>query len=91
MGLQLARGASVLPARMLDPGLPDVQRFVVDVVLEVVDKYDVDGVHLDYVRYPSRRFGYHPESIGRFVEEHGFDPLVLRARCRGVHRRVRPG
>lgn len=66
-----------VPARMLDPGLPDVQRFVVDVVLEVVDKYDVDGVHLDYVRYPSRRFGYHPESIGRFVEEHGFDPLVL--------------
>lgn len=66
-----------VPARMLDPGLPDVQRFVVDVVLEVVDKYDVDGVHLDYVRYPSRRFGYHPESIRRFFEEHGFDPMEL--------------
>lgn len=68
---------ALVPARMLDPGVPDVQRYVADVVLEVVDRYDVDGVHLDYVRYPSRRFGYHPESIGRFVSEHGFDPMEL--------------
>lgn len=66
-----------VPARMLDPGLPDVQQFVVDVVMEVVETYPVDGVHLDYVRYPSRRFGYHPESIARFVEEHGFDPMAV--------------
>lgn len=68
---------ALVPARMLDPGVPAVQQFVFDVVLEVVDAYDVDGVHLDYVRYPSRRFGYHPESIQRFQAEHGFDPMAL--------------
>lgn len=66
-----------VPARMLDPGVPAVQQFVLDVVLEVVDTYAVDGIHLDYVRYPSRRFGYHPDSLARFVEEHGFDPMAL--------------
>ncbi len=66
-----------VPARMLDPGVPGVQQFVLDVALEVVDSYDVDGIHLDYVRYPSRRFGYHPESISRFMAEHGFDPMEV--------------
>lgn len=66
-----------VPARMLDPGVPGVQQFVLDAALEVVDSYDVDGIHLDYVRYPSRRFGYHPESISRFMAEHGFDPMEV--------------
>lgn len=66
-----------VPARMLDPGVPAVQRFVTDVVLEVVDSYAVDGVHLDYIRYPSRRFGYHPESVRRFTDEHGFNPMTM--------------
>lgn len=66
-----------VPARMLDPGVPEVARFVFDSVMEVVRKYDVDGVHIDYVRYPSRRFGYHAESVRRFEVEHGFNPLRL--------------
>ena len=35
----------------LDPGVPGVQQHVVDMVTEVVRRYDVDGVHLDYLRY----------------------------------------
>lgn len=66
-----------LPARMLDPGVPAVQDFVYQSVMEVVERYPVAGVHLDYVRYPSRRFGYHPESVARFMAEHGFDPAAL--------------
>lgn len=66
-----------VPARMLDPGVPAVQDFVFRSVLEVVEGYGVAGVHLDYARYPSRRFGYHPESVARFVAVHGFDPAVL--------------
>ncbi|HEY8497238.1 MAG TPA: family 10 glycosylhydrolase [Limnochordales bacterium] len=66
-----------VPARMLDPGVPAVQDFVYQSVMEVVERYAVAGVHLDYARYPSRRFGYHPESVARFVAEHGFDPAAL--------------
>lgn len=32
--------------------LPEVRRFVGDVVMEIVENYAVDGVHLDYIRYP---------------------------------------
>lgn len=35
----------------LDPAIPGVQQHVVDMVTEVVRRYDVDGVHLDYLRY----------------------------------------
>lgn len=66
-----------VPARMLDPGVPQVQQFVTEVVLEVVDSYDIDGVHMDYVRYPSRRFGYHPDSVQRFIDEYGFNPMAM--------------
>lgn len=42
----------------LDPGNPEVRHYLVDVVHEIVSKYDVDGIHLDYVRYPdnARKF-----------------------------------
>ena len=42
----------------LDPGNPEVRSYLTGLVSEVVSKYDVDGIHLDYVRYPddARRF-----------------------------------
>ena len=36
----------------IDPGIPAARRAVLDAVLEVVDKYDIDGVHLDDYFYP---------------------------------------
>ncbi|MCK4342189.1 MAG: family 10 glycosylhydrolase, partial [Phycisphaerae bacterium] len=36
---------------ILNPCLPEVRRHIVSVIGEIVARYDVDGVHLDYVRY----------------------------------------
>ncbi|PSL00113.1 uncharacterized lipoprotein YddW (UPF0748 family) [Murinocardiopsis flavida] len=36
----------------LDPGNPDVRKWVSGVVLDVVDRYDIDGVHFDDYFYP---------------------------------------
>jgi uncharacterized lipoprotein YddW (UPF0748 family) len=36
----------------LDPGLADVQDYVAGVILDVVRRYDIDGVHLDDYFYP---------------------------------------
>ena len=38
--------------RVLDPGNPEVRKHVKQVVLEVTNKYDVDGVHFDDYFYP---------------------------------------
>ncbi len=36
----------------LNPGLPQVQRYVTQVILDVVHRYNIDGVHLDDYFYP---------------------------------------
>lgn len=37
---------------ILNPGIPDAQSYVVDVIRDVVTRYDVDGVHFDDYFYP---------------------------------------
>lgn len=37
-----------------NPGIPDFRRWQVDNVLEVVQNYDLDAIHFDYMRYPHR-------------------------------------
>lgn len=36
----------------LDPGRPETRERLKVIVKEIVTKYDVDGLHLDYIRYP---------------------------------------
>lgn len=35
-----------------NPGIPEVHQHVIEVIKEVVEKYDVDGIHLDDYFYP---------------------------------------
>jgi len=42
----------------LDPGSPDVQNYLVDIVQELVTDYEIDGVNLDYIRYVQTDAGY---------------------------------
>ncbi|CAM2810269.1 family 10 glycosylhydrolase [Paenibacillus sediminis] len=37
----------------INPGIPDARKYVLDVIMEVVRNYDIDGVHLDDYFYPS--------------------------------------
>lgn len=37
----------------LDPGMPETRNLIVSIVKEIVKNYDVDGIHFDYIRYPS--------------------------------------
>ncbi|MGE0083018.1 MAG: family 10 glycosylhydrolase [Desulfococcaceae bacterium] len=37
---------------MLDPGIPEVRGHLVQVVREIAEKYDVDGIHFDDMFYP---------------------------------------
>lgn len=38
--------------KLFDPGLPQVREYIVKVILDVVDNYDVDGIHMDDYFYP---------------------------------------
>jgi uncharacterized lipoprotein YddW (UPF0748 family) len=37
----------------LDPGRPETRNRIVSIGKEIVSGYDVDGIHFDYIRYPS--------------------------------------
>jgi uncharacterized lipoprotein YddW (UPF0748 family) len=38
--------------KTFNPGLPEVRDYIVQVILDVVDNYDVDGIHMDDYFYP---------------------------------------
>ena len=38
----------------LDPGEPETTEYLLSLVKELVQKYDIDGIHFDYIRYPDR-------------------------------------
>jgi uncharacterized lipoprotein YddW (UPF0748 family) len=61
----------------LDPGNPDVQSYVTELYLNVLRNYDVDGIHLDQVRYyegDPLRWGYNPASVAAFNTRYGREP-----------------
>ncbi len=48
------------------PSHPDVKDHVYRVAMDLVERYELDGIHLDYVRYPSGEFDYSPDALARF-------------------------
>ncbi|MEP7200501.1 MAG: family 10 glycosylhydrolase, partial [Chloroflexota bacterium] len=50
----------------LDPGHPAAAQHIVNVYLNLVRNYDVDGIHLDFIRYAGNQWGYNLVSLARF-------------------------
>jgi uncharacterized lipoprotein YddW (UPF0748 family) len=48
------------------PLLPDAAAYTERVVADIARRYDVDGVHLDYARYPNPQFDYSRFAIAEF-------------------------
>ena len=67
----------------LDPANPGVQRYLTLLLEEIATEYDVDGIHLDYIRYPfqsptaEHTYGYGLASRQEFKKFAGVDPIEL--------------
>ena len=62
----------------VDLGHPDAAAYTVDVLMHLVRAYDIDGIHLDRVRYPEApmdargaNVGYNETSVARFNARYG--------------------
>lgn len=54
----------------LNPLRPDVQKFLTDLVVEIVENYDIDGIQFDdHFGYPSD-FGYDDFTVELYKKEH---------------------
>ena len=52
--------------KQFDPGIPEVRDYIVKVFLDVVDNYDIDGVHMDDYFYPYEISGQHINDAATF-------------------------
>ncbi len=55
----------------LDVALPAVHDHVAAMITDIAGRYEVDGIHLDYVRYDGAPWGYHPEVLAQFQSDTG--------------------
>ena len=58
----------------LSPNHPDVNEYLIKVFRELIINYDIDGLHLDYIRYQDAEYGRNPYAIAQFKNESGNDP-----------------
>lgn len=57
----------------LDPGVAEARKWLVGNVIELVEKYDLDAIHFDYIRYPG---GGLKDDVQRFLADpRGFTNL----------------
>jgi len=79
---------NLLEGYFLDPAIPEVKNYVVNIVKDILSKYPVDGIHLDYIRYPYSGynpyfkkylsdFGYNPIARKIFKKQYGIDPMII--------------
>jgi uncharacterized lipoprotein YddW (UPF0748 family) len=70
----------------LDPANPEVRSYLTRLMTEIVTEYEVDGLQLDYIRYPfqnpsaNRTYGYGEVARWRFRSNTGVDPVDLQPR-----------
>ena len=62
----------------------DLIEFLTKLITEIVAKYNIDGVNIDYVRYPNiakenygNQWGYTPYAREEFMRLYDMDPLDI--------------
>lgn len=72
----------------MDPANPEVRQYLRNIIDEIASRYQVDGIQLDYIRYPfqdPRRnfsYGYSPTARHQFRQLYGIDPMKISPRDR---------
>lgn len=67
-----------LEGYFLEPGNEAVREHLKAIAKEIIDNYEVDGIHMDYVRYPRRDYGYDIGARVGFMREYYVDPWNIK-------------
>ncbi|MCI0512220.1 family 10 glycosylhydrolase [candidate division KSB1 bacterium] len=59
----------------LAPTQPEVQQYLLSLCRELIQRYPIDGLHLDYVRYPGPGYSYDEPSRQVFKTKYGMAPV----------------
>jgi uncharacterized lipoprotein YddW (UPF0748 family) len=58
----------------VSPLHPEVQQYFTKLVEDLVTQYNIDGIHLDYIRFPNTNFDLHPLVIKNFRRKYFVNP-----------------
>ncbi|MCL5998775.1 MAG: family 10 glycosylhydrolase [Chloroflexi bacterium] len=59
------------------PGVQRVNEQNLAVIKDIVTRYDVDGIHMDRVRYPGAQFSVDPESQAAYTAARAVSPTLM--------------
>ncbi|MCC5635686.1 family 10 glycosylhydrolase [Nostoc sp. CHAB 5844] len=80
------KGNTIPPGQtkpFFDPANPQLRQYLLKLFEEIVTDYQVDGLQLDYIRYPfqdpfaGRTYGYGQAARAQFQQLTGVDPLTI--------------
>ncbi len=60
------------------PLLPEVQKHILRLVDDLLDRYPLHGLHLDYIRFPEGQGDFNPRVRAMFRKKYVVDPLEFR-------------
>ncbi len=66
--------AAGLVGATLSPAYSGVRQYIKDITVEIAENYNIDGIHLDYIRYPNSSFGFSVAEKELFYLSTGFTP-----------------
>ena len=76
----------------LDPANPEVSEFLLKLIDEITTRYKVDGVNIDYARYPNiakenynNQWGYTKFAREEFMQTYEIDPIEIEPDTRVVN------
>ena len=58
----------------LSPMHPEVNQYLYEVIREVYNNYDIDGIHFDYIRYQNDLYGFHQQGLSEFEKIYDVNP-----------------
>lgn len=68
---------------IVNPAIPEVRRYEISLILELVSKYDVEWIHLDYLRFPceptENYYSFDSSTRAQFKEYSGEDPQLIKS------------
>ncbi|MEN6520246.1 MAG: family 10 glycosylhydrolase [Armatimonadota bacterium] len=71
---------SALGGYWICPSIPEARDYIAGLIKEVVSGYDVDGVHLDYIRFENQfpsPYCYNDSCRCKFKAQYGVDPIDI--------------
>ncbi|MEA1986582.1 MAG: family 10 glycosylhydrolase [Candidatus Marinimicrobia bacterium] len=57
----------------LSPTHPEVNRYLFLLIKEIMNNYDIDGIHFDYIRFQGKNWGYNKKGAEIFYKETGIN------------------